>query len=181
MRNNLTHVFSNQISCHQLFLRGRPALTYRMKRQKVKGTGHKQPADANTEPNFYAMPPVQTSPPYKGNKKKEMKLAPVEPPARPLPEPPTQVQVTLSPGIGSVHGAARLLRGIATGQRFVLPTLPFVGLPPAAALPSHPAAETSDAKASAPSSASRSTSYRDKKEPPQKQRGNSFLPQRQES
>jgi hypothetical protein len=27
-----------------------------MIRQKVKGTGHKQPADAKTEPNFYEMP-----------------------------------------------------------------------------------------------------------------------------
>jgi hypothetical protein len=29
-----------------------------MVRQKVKGTGHKQPADAKTEPNFYLMPVV---------------------------------------------------------------------------------------------------------------------------
>ncbi len=43
---------------HELFLRGRPDLTSKMVRQKVKGTGHKQPTDASTEPNFYAMPPV---------------------------------------------------------------------------------------------------------------------------
>ena len=43
---------------HELFLRGRPQLCLRMVRQKVKGTGHKQPADAQTEPNFYALPPV---------------------------------------------------------------------------------------------------------------------------
>mmetsp|Transcript_20417 Transcript_20417/g.33366 ORF Transcript_20417/g.33366 Transcript_20417/m.33366 type:complete len:610 (-) Transcript_20417:63-1892(-) len=43
---------------HELFLRGRPDLTSNMVRQKVKGTGHKQPTDASTEPNFYAMPPV---------------------------------------------------------------------------------------------------------------------------
>jgi len=30
-----------------------------MVRQKVKGTGHKQPADAKTEPNFYAMPSLE--------------------------------------------------------------------------------------------------------------------------
>lgn len=35
-----------------------------MKRQKIKGTGHKQPADINTEPNFYAMPPIVASPPF---------------------------------------------------------------------------------------------------------------------
>jgi hypothetical protein len=43
---------------HELFLQGRPDLNSRMVRQKVKGTGHKQPTDASTEPNFYAMPPV---------------------------------------------------------------------------------------------------------------------------
>jgi hypothetical protein len=46
---------------HELFLRGRPALSQRMIRQKVKGTGHKQPADAKTEPNFYLMSPVLDS------------------------------------------------------------------------------------------------------------------------
>jgi hypothetical protein len=36
-----------------------------MSRQKVKGTGHKQPADAKTEPNFYLMSPVaETGPDY---------------------------------------------------------------------------------------------------------------------
>jgi hypothetical protein len=44
---------------HELFLRGRPDLTTKMARQKVKGTGHKQPTDASTEPNFYSMKPVQ--------------------------------------------------------------------------------------------------------------------------
>lgn len=29
-----------------------------MVRQKVKGTGHKQPADVSSEPNFYAMSAV---------------------------------------------------------------------------------------------------------------------------
>jgi hypothetical protein len=38
---------------HELFLRNRPELCTRMNRQKVKGTGHKQPTDASTEPNFY--------------------------------------------------------------------------------------------------------------------------------
>lgn len=37
---------------HELFLRGRPQLCMRMNRQKVKGTGHKQPADAQTEVSF---------------------------------------------------------------------------------------------------------------------------------
>lgn len=29
-----------------------------MVRQKVKGTGHKQPTDVTSEPNFYAMPSI---------------------------------------------------------------------------------------------------------------------------
>lgn len=41
---------------HEKFLRGRPQLSMRMNRQKVKGTGHKQPTDAQSEPNFYGMP-----------------------------------------------------------------------------------------------------------------------------
>ena len=41
---------------HELFLRGRPHLSAMMQRQKVKGTGHKQPTDVASEPNFYAMP-----------------------------------------------------------------------------------------------------------------------------
>ena len=43
---------------HELFLRGRPQLCMRMQRQKVKGTGIKQPTDITTEPNFYDMPPL---------------------------------------------------------------------------------------------------------------------------
>ena len=43
---------------HELFLRGRPQLCMRMMRQKVKGTGHKQPTDVDSEPNFYIMPPI---------------------------------------------------------------------------------------------------------------------------
>mmetsp|Transcript_3562 Transcript_3562/g.7928 ORF Transcript_3562/g.7928 Transcript_3562/m.7928 type:complete len:670 (+) Transcript_3562:97-2106(+) len=70
---------------HELFLRGRPQLCMRMNRQKVKGTGHKQPADAQTEPNFYNMP---HQPPF--------------------PQAP-------SPGIQGLQGAANLLKGIAAG------------------------------------------------------------------
>lgn len=44
-----------------MFLKGRPGLCQQMTRQKVKGTGHKQPADVKTEPNFYTMSPVATS------------------------------------------------------------------------------------------------------------------------
>lgn len=39
---------------HELFLRNKPELCTRMNRQKVKGTGHKQPSDASSEPDFYA-------------------------------------------------------------------------------------------------------------------------------
>ena len=78
---------------HELFLRGRPQLCMRMQRQKVKGTGHKQPADAQTEPNFYSMPPSQAT--------------------QAEPSPPNYGE--MSPGLQGVHGAARLLKGIAAG------------------------------------------------------------------
>lgn len=44
---------------HELFLRGRPKLCMRMQRQKVKGTGHKQPTDVASEPNLYALPALE--------------------------------------------------------------------------------------------------------------------------
>ena len=47
---------------HELFLKGRPQLCMRMVRQKVKGTGHKQPTDVTTEPNFYDMPLIENPP-----------------------------------------------------------------------------------------------------------------------
>lgn len=47
---------------HELFLRGRPYLAMRMKRQKIKGTGMKLTPNPEEEPDFYndwpAMPPL---------------------------------------------------------------------------------------------------------------------------
>jgi len=40
---------------HELFLRGRPRLTLRMRRQKIKGTGIKLTPNPEAEPNFYEM------------------------------------------------------------------------------------------------------------------------------
>jgi hypothetical protein len=87
---------------HELFLRGRPQLCMRMQRQKVKGTGHKQPADAQTEPNFYSMPssqalPIESSPSKSGS-------ITCQPPYG-----------EISPGLEGVHGAAELLKNIAAG------------------------------------------------------------------
>lgn len=48
---------------HELFLRGRPHLAMRMKRQKIKGTGMKLTPDPDREPNFYndypMLPPLK--------------------------------------------------------------------------------------------------------------------------
>ncbi|KAL3936223.1 MAG: hypothetical protein SGBAC_008407 [Bacillariaceae sp.] len=88
---------------HELFLRGRPHLCMRMQRQKVKGTGHKQPADAQTEPNFYAMAPSHI--------KQQAEQSP--PPLTSLPNP--KPYRDLSPGLRGVHGAAQLLKTIAAG------------------------------------------------------------------
>ena len=40
---------------HEFFLRDRPKLCLRMRRQKIKGTGHKPHHDIETEPDFYRM------------------------------------------------------------------------------------------------------------------------------
>ena len=87
---------------HELFLRGRPQLCLRMQRQKVKGTGHKQPADAQTEPNFYAMPASNTA---------------ADSSASPSSGPPASKKSNseLSPGLQGLQGAANLLKGIAAG------------------------------------------------------------------
>lgn len=162
-----------------------------MKRQKVKGTGHKQPADANTEPNFYTMPPVLAPPPGDRERKdpppqpsdreeqqhlmqQEEQVKPSLPNAaslpqqQPHPQPQTSPeQVALSPGIQSVHGAAHLLRGIATGRPYRGVVLPFVGLPPAAAPP--PSNESDQ-------NGGRATSCQSKNASNEEQRGASFLP-----
>ena len=84
-----------------------------MRRQKVKGTGTKRPVDANTEPNFYAMPPIPPSP-------ASVNAGPYSPARQMLPEPMTHS----SPGL---HGAAHLLRGFAVGSPVGLPQIPLLG------------------------------------------------------
>jgi hypothetical protein len=104
---------------HELFLRGKPHLCMRMVRQKVKGTGHKQPTDVESEPNFYSMPPVH-----------EVPVVPVaalktaNPVARPVGTfsivPTTQNSMdTMSPGIHAAH----LLKDMA-GRTPIIQSLP---------------------------------------------------------
>jgi len=47
---------------HELFLRGKPFLTKRMIRTKVKGTKFKAASSPEQEPDFYTMPPVIVTP-----------------------------------------------------------------------------------------------------------------------
>lgn len=94
---------------HELFLRGRPQLCIRMQRQKVKGTGHKQPADAKTEPNFYSMAPSNYAAPI------------TSPTLVSMSENPSQKVASrfqdeeVSPGTQGLRGAANLLKNIASG------------------------------------------------------------------
>ncbi|GAX27452.1 heat shock transcription factor, other eukaryote [Fistulifera solaris] len=124
---------------HEMFLRGRIGLCQRMTRQKVKGTGHKQPADASSEPNFYEMPPIDSAPtlgtnsyasgaltvipPMKTSTEPLQFNAPVigELPNRPSHGFVLGARNEISPGMQSVHGAAHLLQGIASGRTFALP------------------------------------------------------------
>lgn len=129
-----------------------------MARQKVKGTGHKQPADAKTEPNFYEMRPAESAPPPQGlaphnfssiDDQQQQVPAPlvqhasvaVAPSRRALVDPYSSPWVYAQPPPGSVldspaspglHGAAHLLQGIASG--YLNLSLPSEGsLGPAAA------------------------------------------------
>ena len=110
-----------------------------MVRQKVKGTGHKQPADASSEPNFYRMPQLgyhSSQPPLSPSPQLTV-LPPPQPSAKAGPPEPEDAkrfpthgfvvgssvgESPVSPGMRSVHGAAHLLRGIASGLGF--PRLP---------------------------------------------------------
>ncbi len=56
----LTKGQDNGAYYHELFLRGKPLLAMRMKRQRIKGTGVKLSSDPSREPNFYSadFPPL---------------------------------------------------------------------------------------------------------------------------
>ena len=53
--NRLTKGVDSGAYYHELFLKGMKYLSGRMIRTKIKGTGHKSPANPHMEPNFYAM------------------------------------------------------------------------------------------------------------------------------
>lgn len=56
----LTKGQDNGAYYHELFLRGKPLLAMRMRRQRIKGTGVKLSSDPSREPNFYSVdfPPL---------------------------------------------------------------------------------------------------------------------------
>jgi hypothetical protein len=94
-----------------------------MQRQKVKGTGHKQPADVHTEPNFYKMSPSKPTPPDDSSDKQISPL--VESVSlTALESNDSGLDITtyadLSPGMGGVRNAAQLLKGLASGVPFSL-------------------------------------------------------------
>ena len=43
---------------HELFLRGKISLAYKIHRMRIKGTGVRLPTNPDNEPNFYALPPL---------------------------------------------------------------------------------------------------------------------------
>ena len=134
---------------HELFLRVRPNLCHRMTRQKVKGTGHKQAADAKTEPNFYEMsipssssvsPPIPRSNEQYNKNMSNQSTRPLQPqqlqysmnnkPTMPTVSVETSTtrssipadSVLDSPGL---QCAAHLLQGIASGNiknNLIIPT-----------------------------------------------------------
>lgn len=101
-----------------------------MQRQKVKGTGHKQPADVQTEPNFYNMSPSKSVPsgdasenpssPPVASTSTATALISVAAPEGKVSSRPGNAFADLSPGMGGVHNAAQLLKGLASGVPFSL-------------------------------------------------------------
>jgi len=81
-----------------------------MQRQKVKGTGHKQPADAKTEPNFYTM----TTSLYPSSSMASSTDASVKADGSMSAAADTRFE-EMSPGMQGLHGAANLLKNIAAG------------------------------------------------------------------
>jgi hypothetical protein len=56
--NRLTRGLDSGAYYHELFLRGKPALSHGMFRIKIKGAGIKAANSPDHEPDFYALPPV---------------------------------------------------------------------------------------------------------------------------
>ena len=117
---------------HELFLRGRPQLCLRMQRQKVKGTGHKQPADVQTEPNFYSMSPSKASdsqPPTPLQSAEQHSSPPASLTASMAAGKeqtrPGNSYDEMSPGLRGLHGAAQLLKGLASGGKPSSFEMPF--------------------------------------------------------
>ena len=115
---------------HEMFLRGRPGLCQRMVRQKVKGTGHKQPADASSEPNFYDMPSLSSAEPQISVLAPSKTSASLGTTTPSTPQPmhgfvldDAAASTPISPGTQSVRGAAHLLHGIASGSYIQQPFL----------------------------------------------------------
>ena len=115
---------------HELFLRGRDQLCMRMQRQKVKGTGHKQPADVKTEPNFYAMPPSEAHqyPSMAGvysqaTLQEGQQIAPIQNTTSNTTSNTTNDE--LSPGMRGLQEAAHVLETIAAGLPASSATSPF--------------------------------------------------------
>ena len=123
---------------HELFLRGRPQLCMRMVRQKVKGTGHKQPTDVGSEPNFYTMPSLSdlAQPPPSASPSSPivrptcgfstMPVATMKVPVQTIATMPTTTTTLstggpMSPGVQAAH----LLKGMSQGNPSqTLPPLP---------------------------------------------------------
>jgi len=105
---------------HQLFLRGRPQLCMRMVRQKVKGTGYKQPTDVASEPNFYKIPPIKFVS-SNDHVSVQQNISDKTKPSQ-TQEFLTNTNITMSPG----YTAAKLLKEMAKAP--VIQSLPY--LPP---------------------------------------------------
>lgn len=99
-----------------------------MARQKVKGTGHKQPTDITTEPNFYTMSAVQPLSHATSSEFNAMPTTPI-PSAQMMTDYKSQEYNPLmnSPGIGAATLLKRL-SSVGTPSNFLLDDA--VAIPP---------------------------------------------------
>lgn len=77
--NRLTNGLDKGGYYHELFLRGKVSLAYDIHRMRVKGTGVRMPTNPESEPNFYALPPVTTENVYDAPSSSAMPPLPVPP------------------------------------------------------------------------------------------------------